>query len=105
MTQATLFDDIHVTPTPDFNGPVYDPKYDKERLTGQLRDIYQLMSDSGWRTLDEISHATGHPAASISAQLRHLRKNRFGGHTVEKRSRGDRERGLWEYQLLINRSV
>lgn len=41
----------------------------------------------------------GDPAASVSAQLRHLRKPRFGGFVVEKRPRGDRERGLWEYRL------
>ncbi|KKL56177.1 hypothetical protein LCGC14_2247980, partial [marine sediment metagenome] len=36
-------------------------------------------------TLCEIEDLTGDPPASISAQLRHLRKERFGAHTVERR--------------------
>lgn len=86
-----------------FNGPVYDPKYDQFRLSGQILRVFDCMVDAKWRTLDEISKATGDPHASVSAQLRHLRKERFGSHTVEKRSRGERESGLWEYQLIVNR--
>lgn len=40
---------------------------------------------------------TGDPEASISAQLRHLRKHRFGGHDVQKRRRNDGAQ--WEYRL------
>jgi hypothetical protein len=57
------------------------------------------MSDHQWRTLDEIADVTGDPHASISAQLRHLRKPRFGGYLVEKRSRGRRDQGLFEYRV------
>jgi hypothetical protein len=57
------------------------------------------MRDARWRTLEEIAQMTGDPAASISAQLRHLRKPRFGGYTVNRRVRGDRARGLFEYQV------
>ena len=85
-----------------FNGPCYDPEFDKARLTGQLKDIFELMKDEEWRTLEEISVLTEHPQASVSAQLRHLRKPRFGSHTIEKRSRGDRHNGLWEYRLTLN---
>ena len=88
-----------------FNGSDYDSKFDDERLTGQLLRIYQLMLDGRWRTLDEISQATGDPPASISAQLRHLRKPRFGSHTVLKRTRGEREHGLFEYCLLMSESL
>ena len=58
------------------------------------------MIDGEWRTLSEIEFITGDPQASISAQLRHLRKERFGGYLVELRSRGDRENGLFEYRLF-----
>lgn len=58
------------------------------------------MMDHAWRTLDEISSLTGDPPASISAQLRHLRKERFGSHIVEKRRRGERETGLFEYRVF-----
>lgn len=58
------------------------------------------MADGQWRTFAEIHALTGDGEASISAQLRNLRKNRFGAHQVERRSRGDRSRGLWEYRLV-----
>jgi len=58
------------------------------------------MRDGEWRTLGEISEATGHPEASVSARLRDFRKPRFGGHTVNRR-RGKWVGGSWwEYQLL-----
>ncbi len=82
-----------------FAGDTYDPKHDDGRLTGQIARVFELMRDGYWRTLAEIEAATGDPQASISAQLRHLRKPRFGGHEVEKRSRGERERGLYEYRV------
>lgn len=87
-----------------FNGPVYSSRFDLERLTGQLNRIFSLMRDAEWRTLNEISGVTGDPPASVSAQLRHLRKPRFGGHTVNKRHRGERCEGLWEYQVVVNYS-
>lgn len=83
-----------------FNGPDYVPEFDQERLTGQIERIYKLMIDGKWRTLEEIQNKTGDPQASISAQLRHLRKERFGNHTVKKRRRGEPKNGLFEYQLL-----
>ena len=85
---------------PRFNGSDYDPKFDNERLTGQIKRIYELMIDGQWRTLAEIESVTHDPQASISAQIRHLRKERFGSHIVNKRSRGERVVGLYEYQLL-----
>jgi hypothetical protein len=59
-----------------------------------------------WLTLEELAKLTQYPPASISAQLRHLRKPEFGGFEVEKRPRefGGAMRGeefgtVWEYQL------
>lgn len=83
-----------------FNGPDYQHSLDHARLTKQHDRIKAAMLDERWRTLDEIAAATGDPAASISAQLRHLRKPRFGSHTVEKRRRGDPALGLYEYRVL-----
>jgi hypothetical protein len=82
-----------------FNGSDYKPKFDDARLRGQIKRVYTTMIDNQWRTLAEIEMLTGDPQASISAQLRHLRKERFGAFTVEKRSRNERERGLFEYRL------
>lgn len=80
----------------------YDKKLDHARLTGQIRRIFVQMSDREWRTLYEISALTGDPESSVSAQLRHLRKKRFGSHLVEKRRRGAKTVGLWEYRLTVN---
>jgi hypothetical protein len=59
-----------------------------------------------WLTLDELSKLTHYPPASISAQLRHLRKPEYGGYQVRKRQRvvGKVLRGedfgtVWEYQI------
>lgn len=83
-----------------FAGAVYDPEEDEERLSGQILRIYDLMIDGHWRTLAEIEEITNDPPASISAQLRHLRKPRFGSYIVEKRPRGLRSNGLYEYRVL-----
>ncbi len=97
MSIQLTIDDIVIQP--GFDGPAYDPKYDHQRLTGQIKRVFSLMADQRWRTLQEIADATGDPHASISAQLRHLRKERFGAHVVNRRARGDRSHGLFEYQV------
>ena len=59
-----------------------------------------------WLTLDELAKLTHYPPASISAQLRHLRKPEYGGFVVEKRPRvvagilrGEDFGTVWEYQI------
>lgn len=91
---------VFPTAPPRFNGPDYDPALDQHRLTTQLDRIRALMLDGTWRTLAEIAQQTGDHEASVSAQLRHLRKPRFGAYQVFKRRRGDEHRGLFEYQVL-----
>ena len=85
-----------------FDGADYTRERDDERLTVQYRRIFALMRDGRWRTLHQIEAATGDPTPSISAQLRHMRKRRFGSHTVEKRYV---ENGLYEYRLLVNETA
>jgi len=82
-----------------FNGSTYDPAYDQSRLKKQLGRVYNCMIDGNWRTLAEIAQITSDHEASISAQLRNLRKPVFGGYVVERRSRGERSSGLYEYRL------
>lgn len=65
----------------------------------QLWDPAQLAEDSGWMTLRELGELTSYGEASISAQLRHLRKQRFGGYVVAKRRRSSPSRGVWEYRI------
>jgi hypothetical protein len=93
--QLSIFD--VPPPASHFNGSDYVPARDDDRLRGQQLRIWELMRDGRWLTLGQIAEGTGDPEASISAQLRHLRKPRFGSHTVNKRYRGD---GLFEYQVL-----
>lgn len=81
-----------------FDGSDIAPARDMARLTGQLEDIFNLMRDGQWRTLACISEKTGHPPASISAQLRNLRKQRFGSYEVERRYVLN---GLYEYRVTI----
>ncbi len=84
-----------------FDGPDYQKEHDCKRLTTQHERIKALMIDGKFRTLSQISNITGDPPASISAQLRHLRKERFGGYTVLKRRKGLPEHGLFEYRLVL----
>lgn len=89
-----------------FDGPAYEPEFDNDRLTMQIGRVYATMRDGRWRTLQQIADvcsalrddAGTDPHASISAQLRHLRKPRWGGHTINRRAVEDSP-GLFEYQL------
>lgn len=81
----------------NFVGSDYSPERDQSRLSAQHERIRELMLDGAWRTLGEIARITGDPEASVSAQLRHLRKEEFGSHTVNKRHIS---RGLYEYQVI-----
>lgn len=88
MTQSEL----------DFDGADYIPARDRKRLTGQIQAIYSLIKDGKYRTLSEISRTTGAPEASVSAQLRNLRKARFGAHEIGRRHITS---GLYEYNMEI----
>lgn len=81
-----------------FDGADYQPTRDDARLTVQFDRIFALMRDGVPRTLAQIEYATNAPAASASAQLRHMRKPRFGQHTVTREYVG---KGLYTYQLTL----
>lgn len=85
-----------------FGGYTYIEKRDGARLGAQLQGVFDLMKDGRHRTLAEIAKATGYPEASISARLRNLRDERFGGHTVNKVFI---VRGLFRYQLVLNETA
>ncbi|HEV2101671.1 MAG TPA: hypothetical protein VGR58_02730 [Candidatus Acidoferrum sp.] len=58
-----------------------------------------------WVTLAELAAKTKFPPASISAQLRHLRKAQYGGWSIEKRRREwVTEELVWEYRLAEGRN-
>lgn len=78
-----------------FNGADYIPERDNERLGNQLSRVKKAIHSGEWKTLKQLSEETGDPEASISAQLRHLRKPRFGSFVIERRYVSN---GLYEYR-------
>lgn len=88
-------------------------EYDARRLRSQREIIRDVMLSAAecetWLTLGELRALTRYGEASISAQLRHLRKAENGGYEVVKRHRegvspehpGADGRGecVWEYRL------
>ena len=56
-----------------------------------------LLTHYRWRTLAEISEATGIPEASANARLRDLRKGEFPRYTIEHRLLSRR---TLEYRML-----
>ena len=60
-----------------FNGADYQPARDDERLSRQIDRVFGCMKDGRPRTLGQIAAITGDPEASVSAQLRHLKKKKF----------------------------
>lgn len=99
MSESTLFDVPSAPPSRSehFDGPEYDPGQDEVRLNGQIREIWELMKDGRWRTVQTIAIVTRFPANSIQAQLRNLRKPRYGAYLVERRR--VTESGLYEYRV------
>jgi hypothetical protein len=82
-----------------FSGADYKKKRDYNRLKGQILNVYNLMRDGRWRSVQEISAEIHAPENSVSAQLRNLRKEANGGFNVERRRRNDSN--LSEYRLVL----
>jgi hypothetical protein len=82
-----------------FAGSDYIPARDDERLTKQIDRVFRVCSSGNPMTLSQISMKTGDPEASVSAQLRHLRKPKNGSHTVDKIHLAH---GLYAYRLTPN---
>jgi len=93
-----LIDKINNLKDKAFDGDDYQHERDFIRLKKQADRIYRFVADSEWKTLREISVATGAPEASVSACLRHLRKPKYGGHTVEKKYAGS---GVYQYRVIF----
>jgi hypothetical protein len=88
-------------------------EYDARRLRSQrevIRDVMLAAADCDtWLTLGELRALTRYGEASISAQLRHLRKLENGGYEVAKRHRegavlahpaaDGRGECVWEYRV------
>ena len=111
----TLFDQAAVATKveakAEFDGQTFDDKLDGPRLTIQLERVREYMLDifPKWLSVAEISKALEQKynanflPQSVSARLRDLRKEKFGGYEVERKRREDKEHnGIWEY--LVYRS-
>ena len=84
----------------NFDGETFSEELDLERLSTQLLKVFHLMKDGNWRTLQDIQKIIYAPESSISARLRDLRKDKFGGHSVVRQR--FKSGGLFEYKLVIN---
>jgi len=84
------------------DGATFDHGRDSTRLGAEYKAVWDVMSDGLWHTPYELERRTGYDWASIGARLRDFRKKRNGEHTVERRYV---ERGLFEYRLIISRSM
>ena len=87
--------------------------YDARRLRSQREVVRDVMLSAAncetWLTLGELRALTRYGEASISAQLRHLRKAENGGYEIAKRQRegagslrpgaAGRAECVWEYRI------
>ena len=64
-----------------------DPRQYESQLAAIRKLMRRALVRGAWFTLSEIAKATEFGEASISAQLRHLRKREYGGYRVQKRRR------------------
>ena len=81
-----------------FDGETYDRQQDGKRLLSLLERVKSIMLPGNWRTLKELKDQTGGTESSVSARLRDLRKDKFGGYEIErKRIVG----GLHAYRLRV----
>ena len=89
--QGSLFD-------APFDGDDYVDSRDRQRLKGQMQRVYNCLNDYRWWTVDDICRVTGdRNGASISAQIRNLRKPKFGAYIIEKEHKGN---GLYAFRML-----
>jgi hypothetical protein len=97
MSQEQLSDAVASPPVGAGDGLFRPGRTQRETLLTVLRLAARYET---WVTLEELAGKTKFPPASISAQLRHLRKAKFGAWVVEKRRREwMQEEVVWEYRL------
>ena len=82
-----------------FDGPTYDPALDEVRLKGQIQDVFECLRGGKWWSVRTIASYTNHPAPSVSAQVRNLRKTKHGAWEIECRRSW---LGQYEFHLTGN---
>lgn len=72
-------------------------KQQEWRHTGkQQLDVYNVMKDQQWHSLEDVYRKVGGRQTSVSACIRNLRKQNYGGFIIERA----REDGEYLYRLL-----
>jgi hypothetical protein len=94
---------IDVVVNPDFDGDDYVADRDNARLTNQIDKVrmYSSENNAGIYRVNEclvkqIAADLKQPEPSVSAQIRNLRKDRFGARTVNREYRGN---GCYAFKL------
>lgn len=81
-----------------FDGASFDEERDGDRLRSQLNIVRRIMCDGRPHTLSELADAASCSVASASARVRDLRKDRFGGHRIDRTYAGN---GVWLYRMAV----
>jgi hypothetical protein len=101
MSQDQMSEPVASPPVAANDGMFQPGRTQRETLLTVLRLAAEY---ERWVTLAELAASTRFPPASISAQLRHLRKEHYGGWVIEKRRREwVQEEVVWEYRLAEGR--
>ena len=87
---------MDVVVNPDFDGDDYVANRDNTRLTNQIDKVRMYMENAGYLTVKQIAADLKQPEPSVSAQIRNLRKDRFGARTVNREYRGN---GCYAFKL------
>ena len=87
---------MEVVVNPDFDGDDYVADRDNARLTNQIDKVRMYMENAGYLTVKQIAADLKQPEPSVSAQIRNLRKDRFGARTVNREYRGN---GCYAFKL------
>ena len=88
---------LHFRKAPMFDGRTYAHSRDGQRLARQLDAVKAIMLDGKPHTLAELAEIAKGSTASVSARIRDLRKERFGGYQIDRDYLHD---GVWEYRLV-----
>lgn len=95
---------LFVSNSAQFDGATYLPLFDQKRLEGQYEKVFAVMAHGGWWTLRQLANICECSEASISARIRDMRKEKRGGHTVNRRRGRCWDSGIHEYQLVVRRA-
>jgi len=75
---------------------------EQKKMSGARLQVFSVMRDGEWRTLEYLRDVVGSPTQSIAIYLRSFREKKYGGYVVNKRKRGKTR--IFEYQLSLNQT-